>query len=732
LSCESIRKSSASNKYESYIADIFIELDNCFKYNNQKEEERNVGNSFLFETLVASTSTAEKANLEKIASKYNAIADLLFNQQSSGDEWSEYGEYFKASYNAYKGNQEQLDKYLSRLDEFIRIYQNKKIVLGALSKDNAVALFVASFSDNELLYLPMKLRLNTLDKVSSRELNLTIRDFTGDFRDDLRENIILRLIKNVRVEERRALLDGFREGQLLKAANSGMHDFITLFSDNYPEFIAVISEYVCQVKDIKKETYLQWMQTLYDDNKSYKIAEQGKEQFISNACVLKDGKVQLTLSQLTGEKTVLDLDGNSATVPIYARSNITLAYDEPVALYHNQHLKGVSPGLLGVTEIVPAIRLHYYLQTSSDQQLKDAASVTFDVVTLCAGVGAISTAAKASVKGIRLGLTISNTVSSATSLAATLGSTYFISNYGEDGQNFINALQIISATTGFMDLGYTGVSKLKNIYNKELVTIGKFYKKNGKAMLSKAKEKEIGKITQEIYDNLDDDILKLIDLAEAGDVLLHAPSPQVVAHIANRLVNSGYTLEDIIRINYAASKGWATTEDIVKMQKLVAQYFPIPASGVRMRKILSLADVEAYHLGVNAPAGAKQINGFVTKVEDMNISSAKQLIEDMRLDYLKTKFSNGQGFAAIEYTNPAGNSQLIHPFNRTNITDNIPYTNTGMIGSNSKIIPEYHQGIKSDDFFKLREDAILKIYDANGNMQKMYELLPNNIWKLIK
>jgi hypothetical protein len=55
-----------------------------------------------------------------------------------------------------------------------------------------------------------------------------------------------------------------------------------------------------------------------------------------------------------------------------------------------------------------------------------------------------------------------------------------------------------------------------------------------------------------------------------------------------------------------------------------------------------------------------------------------------------------------------------------------------MTGTNSKIIPEYHQGLKHDDFLDLPGDAILKIYNTDGHVIKSYELTSNKNWKLIK
>jgi len=355
----------------------------------------------------------------------------------------------------------------------------------------------------------MLLRLKTLDKLSSKELGITIRDFQGDMFDDFRENIILRLVKNLKGEERQALLDGLRNGQLLKALDSGFHDFITLFGDNYPDFVEVINDYMADTKNIRKETYIQWMETLSADNKSYNIAEKGQQEFIKATCVLDGGKVKLTLKQATPESYTITSPYGVTVVPIYNARDITLNYDEPVVLYHNGHKKGLDKGLLGSMEIVPALQLHYYLQTHKDQQLADAGWAVFDVATLFIGVGEIT----AGVKGIRLALAAANIGSSVTSLVANVGEEYFINEFGAEGQKYINALQIISAVSGFADLGAAGISKLKNVCKDELVEIGAFYRKNGdKLKASQRTEiRDIERYTREMYENFDQELLRMVD-----------------------------------------------------------------------------------------------------------------------------------------------------------------------------------------------------------------------------
>ena len=105
--------------------------------------------------------------------------------------------------------------------------------------------------------------------------------------------------------------------------------------------------------------------------------------------------------------------------------------------------------------------------------------------------------------------------------------------------------------------------------------------------------------------------------------------------------------------------------------------------------------------------------------EYYGVSSAKNMIEYLRLDYKGTGFKPNEGCAIIEFPYP-GETQIMHPFEVPNILmDNpAPYTNTGMSGSSRTIIPEYYlsKGIE------LPQGTQLTIYDLGGKPIQQYVL----------
>lgn len=182
-------------------------------------------------------------------------------------------------------------------------------------------------------------------------------------------------------------------------------------------------------------------------------------------------------------------------------------------------------------------------------------------------------------------------------------------------------------------------------------------------------------------------------------------------------------MERFININYKASHGMASAEDIAWLQNIVTKYFPKPKVNDILRKVITEDDFVKYYKNVKKPKMARGA-GFITKVEDYKIpNSSEELIENLRLDYQGTKFSKEKGFVVIEYKNQSPNVE--HPFNTNQSNGRLPYTNTGMTGSKHNIIPEYY----SSDIVEFEIGDILRVYDKNGKIVENYKIVRDNITK---
>ena len=206
------------------------------------------------------------------------------------------------------------------------------------------------------------------------------------------------------------------------------------------------------------------------------------------------------------------------------------------------------------------------------------------------------------------------------------------------------------------------------------------------------------------------EIIKLTTKIEAPFIF----NPKIAPHISNALGKAN--LKRIIKLNAKAALGAITPTELRELQDLCRRYLPVPKPGEMLRKVITLADVEKYYLQYKE---VPSVQKFIAKATDYEVSSAKNMIEYLRLDYKGTGFKPNEGFAIIEFPYP-GETKIMHPFEVPDILmDNpAPYTNTGMSGSSRTIIPEYYLSER----IGLPQGTQLTIYDQAGSQIRQYVL----------
>lgn len=200
-------------------------------------------------------------------------------------------------------------------------------------------------------------------------------------------------------------------------------------------------------------------------------------------------------------------------------------------------------------------------------------------------------------------------------------------------------------------------------------------------------------------------------------------NPNMASKVRQIVLDSGESMEKFVNINYKAANGLASADEISWLQNFVTKNFPNPKVGNDIRKVMPEEDFIKYYRDVKRPTMSRGA-GFITKAEDYIIpKSSEELIENLRLDYSGTKFSKDKGFVTIEYKNQSTN--VIHPFDRPKIGDDLPYTNTGMTGSKHNIIPEYY----SADIVEFDIDDIARVYDKDGKVIESYKIIEDKLTK---
>ena len=274
-------------------------------------------------------------------------------------------------------------------------------------------------------------------------------------------------------------------------------------------------------------------------------------------------------------------------------------------------------------------------------------------------------------------------------------------------ENLYNTAMVADAVANAPQL-IRAISQVNLIYRvKQLCEISRAGNKKFFEYLSSLKS-----ITSEGFEKLykQYEIIKLTTKIEAPFIF----NPKIAPHISNALGKAN--LKRIIKLNAKAALGAITPTELRELQDLCRRYLPVPKPGEMLRKVITLADVEKYYLQYEE---VPFVQKFIAKATDYEVSSAKNMIEYLRLDYKGTGFKPNEGFAIIEFPYP-GETKIMHPFEVPNIlVDNpAPYTNTGMSGSSRTIIPEYYlsKGIK------LPQGTQLTIYDQAGNQIRQYVL----------
>ena len=712
-----------------YIARILKAIHECLGDQEIDDPNRKLGDIFYTEYLKDAQSKEEIQQLKQVSDLFNSIADLLFSSNDAST-WKEHGDFFKASYDAYKKDKQEkkFEDYLSRLEGLILSYERRKELLSKFEDREKVAVLVNTFSNSEMEFLSMDLRKHSLNVLASKELRGVLR-----LSEYNQEELVLRLLKYIKKEQIAKLLDELRKGDLLNEIDEGFNDLNTLFDDNYASLLSVIDKHVLYAKGISDdEAKAGKLAELHEQNKFYNLTgkQEGKA-YISASKVIKEGEISITISTIAGYDLVYTKEPDGPLVqelkPIIQNETIKLKFDEPVALYHNAYLKGVDASKRGEIELTSALKLHYYLQCNSNENIKTKASVIIDVGSLALGVGVISGGVKGT---FRLVLAICDVASSVTSLLATGTEEYLVNKYGAEGHSYVQSMQMISAVLGFVDLGASGAAKLKDLLKDDVVTVGGFLAKHGDELGIDNETKELAEQTKKIVDEFteyDDEIARLIDNAGHLGRTFDYDISKVSDHIMSALRNKGYSdaeIEEIIKINQLASFGSATEAQIFKVRKIVEECFSLPTPETKMRKVLPIEDVHTYHLGSNnVGSNPKSVGGFIAKVEDLDVDNADCIYRDLRLDYDNTKFASNKGFATIEFETDHM-VDAVRPYDsKWKETYDPPQTLTGLTGSNEKIIPEFCL----DQRINLDDGAVLRVFNEGGNPDAVY-ILKNNVW----
>ena len=478
------------------------------------EEQKNdkVGDQFYREFASKATTEQETQQLRQIADVFNKIGDALLKKNNT-EGWAENGDYFRSSYEAYKQLGYSFDEYLTKINGYLSQYEQHKAFLEKLTDNESIAIAINAFSDKEIEYLPLALRVRCIGNLASESMRGNINLFGNN-----EEYVVLRLLKYLPEKDIKDLLGKLKNNALLERLDSEYDDLEFFAGDeNYGKLIDILDKYALSVNNVTDANKAATLENLYNQNRIYNITG-GKvgEKYVSASKISSTGEIGITISSFEGyTDPVYTGEYSGFPMPIIkSQPPENISFDKPVAVYHNDYLKGVDINKNGQLEVISTLKLHYYLSCNKNENVKTTISVVIDVGSLAIGAGALS----GGVKGVRLILAVCDVASSVTSLATTAVEDKIKSKYGTEGQQFINSMRAVSAVLGFADLGGQGVLKLKNMLKSDLVTIGKFYPK----LANDLEAKELYQQSKKLIDDVtayDEEIEQAIKYGDAGDLL---------------------------------------------------------------------------------------------------------------------------------------------------------------------------------------------------------------------
>jgi len=623
------------DSFYPYVSSVLTAIKNCLS-------DEKVGDYFYNEYVSQATTDEQKDQLRQIADTYSLLSDLLFDQNNA-NTWVNYGDYFKAQYDAYKSLDEDFSDFFDRIKAYALDYESRKSLLAKFSDRETVTFLVRTFSDAELEFLPVELRSKCLNVLASKELRGTIRLIGTD-----EEQLVIRLVKNIKTEDVAGLIEELRTNDLINKIDDGLNDIINEVEDHYSDFISIMEDHILRLKGINEETRNDKIVDLFSQDKFFNIAEVTTgEYYISASKIISSGKITITLEKFVRYEYVQVPDGQGGYQLI--RQTVTetqilppMDFDEPVVLYHNAYKNGIDSKLRGTTEIVPAITLHYYLNCSINDYKKTLVYNAIDAVSLVAGVGALTT----STKLLRMAIAIADITSSLTGLISSASKEYLINNYAE-GEAIYTSLQLVSAFTGFVDLGASGATRVRNLLKDDIVKLGAL----NKTLKGDATVVDIYNKTQKFIDDVsavDADIVTSIKTLEGYLDNLRSKVPtaywsKFIDDFASdiskldifdkdpRLIGSWATLQQAgskfvkTDINYLKKFANLTSEN----QKLIAQ-FSDAASGSTLTKFLDDCDaVPGFLSYVNNADNLPSVKAMLMhKLPEEEIETIAEIVTD--------------------------------------------------------------------------------------------------------
>jgi len=452
-----------ADRVNIYITLLLSSISKCMvEQNNDK-----VGDQFYREFSSKTTSEQETQQLRQIADVFNKIGDALLKKNNT-EGWEENGDYFRSSYEAYKQLGYSFDEYLSKINSYLNLYEQKKTDLEKFTDSERTALAVNAFSDKEIEYLPVTLRSKCLTSLASAQMSGSFNLFGHN-----EEYTALRLIKYIQnkdVKEFLAKLEAVSgDKALIVALRNRIDDGIFgIGGDNFQKLIAETRNLVNKSSDLQER-----LNSLVNtDNFDKRLMQWQVSQEVigaikvSNVTLANDGTLTVKRSEIKGfTSQVVAQDGLAVREADWQElsESTPLKPFDLIIFVNNSNLDVLNEATgtgNGEFTIVPALFLNYADQKQFNNDVVQAVSVATDVATIAVSGGTLTVAKN--LTRLRRAWLLFETINSGVNLTINITG---IAN-DPNCKEVVDAYNKVTCLLAIGELSYSGAKNLPSIINK--------------------------------------------------------------------------------------------------------------------------------------------------------------------------------------------------------------------------------------------------------------------------
>jgi len=475
----------------------------------------------VYEYAVATgyeTNQTTCASLRAIAEVMNELGDILLDDytQQAWSRQTTIHQYFYDNYNEWGYD---LDAYLQELRRYQERLAGIKAALRAVEDQDRAVFLIALMNNNQLLTLPLDLRMDALKVLTSEAMTGDILSFIHTQNAEIAS---IRLIQTVPRNQAaaREFLAALKANGLLPLLDGRYDDLGWPYNDgNYFKFVSAIMDLLKVAYPVTEDEA--FLEELAIGNRIY---HWGRTDLNCNGraitCALD------YTSTWVGEELAFTFSDVSATTTWHGNASVCACNNgipEQIALdpyawvliYSSKEERFGETVFLarGEKKVIPAFLLHFLTQEEVNASTRLLINTGIDVAFMAIGIGELSAASRV----IRT-IALVDIVVQAGDIAVNLAEETIVGIYGQAGREFIQAYRNVSMVVGLVTLSSSVSSgRLRQLFEEDARRVVDFVEENAASLRH---SNQLGESATQELEEYATEIKRLIDFAEDALYLL--------------------------------------------------------------------------------------------------------------------------------------------------------------------------------------------------------------------